>query len=110
MKHFLLQLLPCFSGIGDITFVQGTIVFSYSTKGFMKLEFKNGPCVITVKDTKKQKSRPTFSYCGTVIDWGIYLNSEVLVTKKILVKPLCPERPEHETYRLTITFLHFCIS
>lgn len=110
LKHFLQQLLPSFSGIGDITFVQGTFMFSCLTKGFLKLELIDGPCVISVKEIKKQKSSPMFSYCGRVIDWGIYLNSEALVTKEILVKFLSPERPKHEPCRLIITHMHFCIS
>ena len=30
-------------------------MFSCFTKGFMKLELINGPCVIPVKETKKKK-------------------------------------------------------
>lgn len=42
-------------------------MFSYLTEGFLKLEFKNGPCEITVKETKKT-SRPMFSYYDKVMD------------------------------------------
>ena len=54
MKHLLQQPLPSFGGIRDITFVQGTFMFSCLTKGFMKLELINGPCVISVKEIKKK--------------------------------------------------------
>lgn len=54
MKHFLQQLIPSFNGIGDITLMQGTLMFSYLTEGFLKLELKNGPCEVTVKETGKQ--------------------------------------------------------
>lgn len=47
--------------------MQGTCMVSYLTEGFLKLEFKNGPCEITVKETKKI-SRLVFSYYDKVID------------------------------------------
>ena len=78
-------------------------MFSCFTKGFMKLELINGPCVIPVKETKKKKSCPVCSFCGKVIDWDIYLNFEAPASKEMSVKPLfTQERPKHKPYRLII--------
>lgn len=51
-----------------------------------------------------------FSYCGRVIDWGIYLNFEVLVIKEILVKFFFLERFKYEFCRFIIIYMYFCIS
>ena len=79
-------------------------MFSCFTKGFMKLELINGPCVIPVKEIKKKKKNcPVCSFCGKVIDWDIYLNFEAQATNEVSVKPLfTQERPKHKPYRLII--------
>lgn len=38
-------------------------MFSYSTKGFLKLELKNGPCIVTVTD-KESKTGPCLVTAG----------------------------------------------
>lgn len=86
-------------------------MFSSLTKGFLKLELINGPCVISVKETQKQKSTPRFRNCGRARHrLGMYSNSEALVTKERLVKPLSPVRPKHEPYRFIIICFYLCIS
>lgn len=48
-----------------------------------------------------------FSYYSRVIDWGIYFNSETLVTKDILIKPLSPERPKQKSLQAHHNLLAF---